>query len=111
MTTCTPNCALIAYSRQRLGGTVNAGLTRLYWTAGQRPSTEVLGGAWASYGAQLIDQLDQYLVQEFGWGFELRNQRRMVKFAQAFPDAAIVSTLSTQLSWSHLVTIAATKTV
>lgn len=34
----------------------------------------------------------------------------MVKFAEAFPDAAIVSTLSTQLSWSHLVTIVPLKT-
>ncbi|WP_155247925.1 PDDEXK nuclease domain-containing protein [Variovorax paradoxus] len=31
-------------------------------------------------------------------------------FGEAFPDAAIVSTLSTQLSWSHLVTIVALKT-
>lgn len=34
----------------------------------------------------------------------------MVKFAEAFPDAEIVSTLSTQLSWSHMVTIVALKT-
>jgi predicted nuclease of restriction endonuclease-like (RecB) superfamily len=34
----------------------------------------------------------------------------MVKFAEAFPDVEIVSTLSTQLSWSHLVAIVALKT-
>jgi hypothetical protein len=33
----------------------------------------------------------------------------MVKFAEAFPDAAIVSTLSTKLSWSHMVAIVALK--
>jgi len=33
----------------------------------------------------------------------------MVKLAEAFPDAAIVSTLSTQLSWSHMVAIVALK--
>ena len=68
---------LIASSRQRLAGTVNAELPRLYWNMGQ---------------------LGQQLSQEFGRGFESRNLRRMVKFAESFPDTAIVSTLSPQLS-------------
>jgi predicted nuclease of restriction endonuclease-like (RecB) superfamily len=101
---------LIANSRQRLAGAVNAELTRLYWNVGQRLRTEVLGEGRASYGAQLLDQLGQQLSQEFGRGFESRNLRRMVKFAESFPDEAIVSTLSTQLSWSHMVTIVALKT-
>jgi predicted nuclease of restriction endonuclease-like (RecB) superfamily len=102
--------ALIASSRQRLAGAVNAELTRLYWTLGQRLRTEVLGDARASYGAKLLDQLGQQLAQEFGRGFESRNLRRMVKFAEGFPDAAIVSTLSAKLSWSHMVAIVALKT-
>ncbi|MFT4190897.1 MAG: PDDEXK nuclease domain-containing protein [Comamonas sp.] len=100
---------LIASSRQRLATAVNAELTRLYWAVGQRLNTEVLGGERASYGSQLLDQLGQQLAQEFGRGFEARNLRRMLKFAQAFPDAEIVSTLSAQLSWSHLVAIVALK--
>ncbi len=98
---------LIASSRQRLAGAVNAELTRLYWTVGQRLRTEVLGDARASYGTQLLDHLGQQLAQEFGRGFESRNLRRMVKFAESFPGAAIVSTLSTKLSWSHMVAIVA----
>jgi len=101
---------LITSSRQRLAGEVNAELTRLYWTLGQRLRTEVLGDARASYGTQLLDQLGQQLAQEFGRGFESRNLRRMVKFAESFPDAAIVSTLSTKLSWSHMVAIVVLKT-
>lgn len=101
--------ALISTSRQRLAGAVNAELTRLYWTVGQRLRTEVLGDARASYGTQLLDQLGQQLAQEFGRGFESRNLRRMVKFAEAFPDAVIVSTLSAKLSWSHMVAIVALK--
>jgi hypothetical protein len=54
--------------------------------------------------------LGQQLAQEFGRGFESRNPRRTVKFAESFPDVEIVSTLSTQLSWSHLVAIVALKT-
>ena len=101
--------ALIASSRQRLAGAVNAELTRLYWAVGQRLATEVLGGERAQYGSQLLGQLGQQLSQEFGRGFEARNLRRMVKFAQAFPSAEIVSTLSTKLSWSRLVAIVALK--
>ena len=101
---------LIASSRQRLAGAVNAELTRLYWSVGHRLRTEVLGDARAGYGAQLLDQLGQQLASEFGRGFESRNLRRMVKFAGGFPEAAIVSTLSTQLSWSHMVAIVALKT-
>lgn len=101
---------LIASSRQRLAGAVNAELTRLYWAVGQRLATEVLGGERAQYGRQLLEQLGQQLSQEFGRGFEARNLRRMVKFAHAFPSAEIVSTLSTKLSWSHIVAIVALKT-
>jgi predicted nuclease of restriction endonuclease-like (RecB) superfamily len=101
--------ALIAGSRQRLAGAVNAELTRLYWSVGQRLATEVLGGERASYGSKVMAQLGQQLSQEFGRGFEARNLRRMAQFAQAFPDAAIVSTLSTQLSWSHFVVIVVLK--
>lgn len=100
---------LIASSRQRLAGAVNAELTRLYWAVGQRLATEVLGGERAQYGSQLLEQLGQQLSQEFGRGFEARNLRRMAKFAQAFPSAEIVSTLSTKLSWSHMVAIVALK--
>ena len=103
--------SLIASSRQRLAGAVNAELTRLYWAVGHRLHTEVLGGAArATYGDKLIDRLGEQLAQEFGRGFESRNLRRMVKLAEAFPDPAILSTLSSKLSWSHMVLIVALKT-
>jgi DUF1016 N-terminal domain len=97
--------SLIASSRQRLAGAVNAELTRLYWSVGQRLRTEVLGDARAGYGAKLLDQLGQQLASEFGRGFESRNLRRMVKFAEGFPNAATVSTLSAKLSMSHFVNL------
>ncbi len=101
--------ALINIGRQRLAGAVNAELTHLYWAVGQRLRIEEPGEARASYGAKLLEQLGQQLSHEFGRGFESRNLRRMVKFAECFSDAAIVSTLSANLSWSHMVAIVAIK--
>lgn len=92
---------IIAASRQRLAATVNAELTLLYWRIGQRLASEVLGGERAQYGAQLMDRLGERLAGEFGRGFEAKNLRRMVQFAQAFPDAEIVASLMRQLSWTH----------
>jgi hypothetical protein len=93
--------ALIASSRQRLAVTVNAELSQLYWSVGRRLSVEVLAGARAQYGVQLMKRLGERLEQEFGRGFEVQNLRRMVQFAQAFSSAEIVASLMRQLSWTH----------
>jgi len=102
---------LISVSRQRLAGAVNAELTCLYWSVGRRLATEVLGGDRAQYGAQLMERLGEQLALEFGRGFETKNLRRMVQFAQAFVDSEIVVTLSRQLSWSHIVAMLPLKTL
>ena len=41
------------------------------------------------------------LTAEFGQSFSVRGLYRAMQFCQRFPDQEIVSTLSTQLSWSH----------
>ena len=45
--------------------------------------------------------LSRQLVVEYGRGYSEKNLRRMVQFAEAFPEEEIVVTLSRQLSWSH----------
>lgn len=40
---------------------------------------------------------------EFGQAFTLRSLYRAIQFCQRFMDEKIVSTLSTQLSWSHFI--------
>jgi hypothetical protein len=103
--------ALIASSRQRLAGAVNAELTQLYWNVGQRLRTEVLDGAdRAKYGDQLINRVGDQLAQEFGRGFEAKNLRRMVQFAVAFPDTEKVASLMRHLSWTHFLQLLPVKT-
>jgi uncharacterized protein DUF1016 len=55
----------------------------------------------ATYGEQIVATLSRQLVADFGRGFEKKNLHRMMQFAEAFPDEAIVATLWRQLSWSH----------
>jgi len=103
--------ALIASSRQRLAGAVNAELTRLYWSVGERLRTEVLAGAdRAKYGDQLIKRVGEQLAHEFGRGFEAKNLRRMLQFAVAFPDTEKVASLMRHLSWTHFLQLLPLKT-
>jgi hypothetical protein len=60
-----------------------------------------LGQSRAEYGEQIVATLSRQLAAEYGPGFEEKSLRRMMQFAEAFPDEAIVATLWRQLSWSH----------
>lgn len=97
--------ALIEQARQQTAVAVNAGLTLMYWRIGQRIHADVLGGERAAYGEQIVSTLSRQLVSEYGRGFAEKNLRRMVQFAQAYPDEGIVVTLLRQLSWSHFLAL------
>lgn len=101
---------LITQSRERLSATVNTELTLLYWNVGQRLQREVLAGERAAYGQQLMERTGQRLSQEFGRGFEAKNLRRMVQFAQVFPHGEIVASLMRELSWTHFLQLLPLKT-
>jgi predicted nuclease of restriction endonuclease-like (RecB) superfamily len=92
---------LILDARQQAARMVNAGLTLLYWRVGDRIRREILEERRAEYGAEIVRELAVRLETEFGRGFGEKNLRRMVQFAEAFPDPQIVATLSRQLGWSH----------
>ena len=94
---------LILDARQQVARIVDAGLTLLYWQIGCRIRKEVLLEKRADYGAQIVVTVSRELEAEFGGGLEEKNVRRMMQFAEIFPDREIVATLSRQLSWSHFV--------
>ena len=58
-------------------------------------------GGRAAYGKQILVTVSRELTADHGRGFSYAEIARMIQFAQAFPDEAIVVTLSQQLSWSH----------
>lgn len=92
-------CRLIEEARVYVASTANQTLTLLYWRMGNRINTEMLDGKRAEYGKQIVSLLATQLQQTFGKrGFEEKNIRRMVQFAQIFPDEQIVVSLIRQLS-------------
>lgn len=94
---------LIQSARQRIATVANSTTTLLYWHLGRRLLTENLQDGRAAYGKRILATVSRELTAEFGGGFGYATVNRAIQFAQFFPDQAIVSTLSTQLSWSHFV--------
>ena len=97
---------LIRETRQQLASFASMSVTTLYWHIGERINREILGNQRAEYGKKIVSTLSTQLQNEYGGQeYSERNLRRMMQFATLFPDINIVSTLSTQLSWSHFVEI------
>ena len=95
--------AIIDRGRQLAAKQVNSALILVYWQVGRRINEDVLEHKRAEYGKQVIPSLSEQLTERYGKSFQLRNLRRMMQFAEVFVDFEIVSTLSTQLSWSHII--------
>lgn len=79
----------------------NLALTLTFWRLGRLVSEEVLGSERAAYGEQIVVSLGRQLVKQYGRSYEEKNLRRMIQFAQQFPDEQIVVSLGRQLSWTH----------
>ena len=90
---------LIATARETAVRSVDFQRTLLYWYIGERIfNEEQQGKERAEYGNYLIKYLSEQLTPEYGSGFSYRQLNRYRQFYRTFP---IVSTLWTQLSWSH----------
>jgi len=106
----TDICHLIDEARSFVASTANQSITLMYWKIGQRINKEILNNERAEYGKQIVSQLATKLQSTYGKrGFQLRNLRRMMEFAELFPDSQIVSQAATQLSWSHFIELLSLK--
>ena len=94
---------LVKYSQNKIASKANSTLTLLFWQIGKHINDFVLDNKRAEYGKQIMSTVSTHLSEKYGNNFEFRNLRRMRQFAEQFNDTEIVSTLSTQLSWSHFV--------
>jgi predicted nuclease of restriction endonuclease-like (RecB) superfamily len=96
---------LILTTRQSVARGVNAALTMLYWQIGVRIRRDILNEKRAEYGEEIVPTLSAELAAEFGASFNEKNLRRMVQFAEVFPDEQIVVSLIRQLSWTHFIAL------
>lgn len=92
---------LIDASRRAVTVAVNMAQTQLYWRVGARIRAETLGEARAPYGKEIVATLSRQLTIDYGRGFEEKNLRRMIQFAECFPDENIVATQRRQLQVSR----------
>jgi len=102
--------AIIENRKFRAQTAANSEVTLMYWEIGHHVNSVVLDGDRAAYGKQIVATLSLQLLGKYGSTFELTNLRRMMRFAERFPDYEIVATLSPQLSWSHIIELLPLKT-
>lgn len=94
---------LVERSRAQVLVQVNQALVLTYWHIGKTIKQTIVTKTRADYGDATMQKLADKLVLDYGPGFGRRNLFRMVKLYQCFDRLEIVTTLSAQLSWSHLV--------
>lgn len=102
---------IIEQGKKQVVGRVNSVITLVYWQVGYKINTHILENERAEYGKGIVSAISIQLTKSYGKSFELRNLRRMMQFADAFPDSQIVSPLATQLSWSHFVELLSVKSL
>jgi predicted nuclease of restriction endonuclease-like (RecB) superfamily len=81
----------------------NNNVVLMFWEIGTRINKEILNDERAEYGKRIVQAVSAQLQTQYGSAFGLRSVRRMMQFASEFKDAKIVSTLPTQLAWSHII--------
>ncbi len=96
---------LIEQSKQQIAISVNASMSMLYWLIGKQINEVVLKNHRAEYGKQIVVSLSRQLETEYGNSFSDKNLRRMMQFAEIFPDEKIVVSVIRQLSWTHILAI------
>ena len=102
--------AIIDNRKFRAQAVANSEGTLMFWEVGHYVNSVVLEAKRAAYGKQIVATLSLQLQEKYGNSFELTNFRRMMRFAERFPDYEIVATLSPQLSWSHIIELLPLKT-
>ena len=91
---------LIKTAQQKVIATANQELIKLYWSVGKYISDRLSTSEW---GQKAIEQLAAFIQSQEPSlkGFEKRNLYRMRQFYETYPNPEIVSSLLTQLSWTH----------
>ena len=102
---------IIEQGKQQAVAQVNSVLTLTYWHVGKTINEHILNNQRAEYGEKVVSNVAIQLEQQFGRSYSLRNIRRMMQFAEQFAEITIVTSLMTQLSWTHFLELLPLKTM
>ena len=94
---------IIEQGRNEVARQVNSTLTFVYWQVGKKINEHILDNQRGAYGKQIVVSVARQLENQYGRSFNEKNVRRMMQFADVFPDVEIVVTLARQLTWSHFI--------
>lgn len=97
--------AIIEKTKKQVVSYANRSLTVMFWHIGNRILSHNLQYKRAEYGKQIVVTLSRELVAKFGKNYEEKNLRRMIQFAEKYPNVENVVTLSRHLSWSHFIAL------
>jgi predicted nuclease of restriction endonuclease-like (RecB) superfamily len=93
---------LIEKSKSHVSTVVNQELTLLYWNIGKVINQDILLNKRAGYGEKIVSSLSEKLTKKFGSGWSRQQLWNCLYTVETFPSFKILSTLSRELSWSHL---------
>ena len=95
--------SIIERGRQQAYASVGQISIVTFWNVGRRiVEEEQRGETRAAYGKQLIKNLAETLVPQYGNSYSKRNLDYYRKFSLLFPDLEIVNTRVHNLEWSHI---------
>jgi hypothetical protein len=77
---------MIDRTQESVATTVSANLTMLYWQIGNRIRNEILNCEQAEYGKKIVAAVTRQSTFEYGKGFSEKNLRRIIQFAELFPE-------------------------
>lgn len=92
---------IIEQGKNEVARQVNSTLTLVYWQVGKKINGHILDNQRGAYGKQIVVTVARQLENQYGRSFNEKNVRRMMQFADVFPDVEIVVPLARQLTWSH----------
>ena len=101
---------IIETRKHKAAAHANQEVTMMFWEIGRYINSVILENKRAEYGKQIVSKLSSQLVIRYGKSFNAHNLRRMMRFAEFFNDLKIVSEITTQLSWTHIVELLRLKT-
>lgn len=98
---------MIEFKKKSIHTAVNSEIVSLYWNIGRVIKTELIKESFCENDLGAVEDISNELAIKCGRGYGKRNLLRMVRFYELYSDFRTVTTLSMQLTWSHLLELIA----